>query len=88
MIRITIYILESIDSGKRHVGITNNLPRRLAEHRSKRTKAGQLLGEFRLLHTETFFDYKEARLREKYFKSTTGRRWLNKIYGTGPASGE
>jgi len=78
MMRIIIYVLESIEAGKRYVGITNNLPRRLAEHRSKRTKAGQLLGKFRLLHTESSSNYTEARLREKYFKSSTGRRWLNK----------
>jgi len=86
--RITTYVLESIDSRKRYVGITNNLPQRLAEHGSRRTKAGQLLGKFRLLHAEAFSNYPDARLREKYFKSSTGRRWLNKIYGTEPVSGE
>ncbi len=85
---ITVYVLRSRHDGKRYVGITNDLQRRLAEHRSGNTKAGQLLHEFEVLHTETFSNYTNARLREKYLKSSTGRRWLNEIYGTGPASGE
>ena len=55
---LTVYVLEG--EKKRYVGITNNLDRRLAEHRSGSTKGGQIIGQFRLLHAEereysTFF---------------------------------
>jgi predicted GIY-YIG superfamily endonuclease len=75
-------------SGKRYIGITNDLPRRLKEHRSHRSKAGQLLGRFDVLLTETFPDYKSARVREKFLKSGQGRKWLNDLdAGSEPAGG-
>ena len=82
---VTIYILRSKSSGKRYIGITNDLPRRLREHRSRSTKAGQLLGDFALLHEETYANYSSARERERFLKSGQGRKWLDERYGTGPA---
>ncbi|MBT5903888.1 MAG: hypothetical protein HOH58_17445 [Opitutaceae bacterium] len=46
------------------MGITNDLTRRLAEHRKGKGQSGQWIGEFELLHTEVFTDYIAARLRE------------------------
>jgi len=77
---ITVYVLKG-ETGKRYVGITNDLPRRLSEHCSRRSKAGQLLGEFTVLHTETVPDYKTARVREKFLKSGQGRKWLDALQG-------
>ena len=76
---ITIYVLQGT-SGRRYVGITNNLQRRLKEHESGKTKASHILGEFTLLHTETVSDYKDARQREKYLKSGQGREFLSEKY--------
>ena len=73
---ITLYVLESTGNGKRYVGITNDLERRLSEHRAKCSKGGQILGEFRLLHTEAYPDYGTARSREVFLKSGQGRNWL------------
>ena len=53
---VTLYVLKSLVDGKRYVGVTNNLERRLAEHRRHRSKAGQFLGKFALLHSEQFED--------------------------------
>ena len=75
---ITLYVLKS-ETGKRYVGITNDLSRRLCEHRSKKTKSGQLLKDFYVLHTEEFPDYKQARIREKFLKSGQGRKWLDTL---------
>ncbi|MBW2321046.1 MAG: GIY-YIG nuclease family protein [Deltaproteobacteria bacterium] len=75
---ITVYVLKG-KTGKRYTGITNNFSRRLREHRSLKTKGSELLGDFFVLHTETFSDYKSAREREKFLKSGQGRQWLNKL---------
>jgi putative endonuclease len=83
---ITLYVLKG-KTGKRYVGITNNLSRRLNEHRLKNSKAGQLLDEFSVQHTEDFPDYKSARQREKFLKSGQGRKWLDSWY-SGPAKGK
>ncbi|MGA2915877.1 MAG: GIY-YIG nuclease family protein [Sedimentisphaerales bacterium] len=83
---ITVYVLQG--KNKRYVGITNNLARRLAEHRSGHTKSAQIIGQFKLLHTEEFGDYISARKREKYLKSGQGREFLDKLYpATGSACG-
>jgi putative endonuclease len=73
---ITLYVLKG-KSGKRYVGITKDLPRRLHEHRLKKSKGSQVLDDFFLLRTEEFDDYKAARIREKFLKSGQGRKWLD-----------
>ena len=78
---ITLYVIRSRQKGKRYVGITNDLSRRLAEHGRRESKAGQLLGAFELLWTEEFPDYVLARQREKFPKSGQGRKWLDAQLG-------
>ena len=77
MSEITLYILKSKTVKKRYIGITNNLNRRLKQHSQQGTTVNKLLGDFELVHTETFSNYKEARIREKFFKSGKGREWMN-----------
>ncbi|TAN39638.1 MAG: GIY-YIG nuclease family protein [Nitrospirae bacterium] len=79
--RILVYILRSLSNGKRYIGITNDLNRRLHEHSSGITKGGQVLGRFELLHTEEYAEYSAARNREKFLKSGQGRQWLNITFG-------
>lgn len=84
---ITLYVLKG-DTGKRYVGITNNLDRRLREHRSGCTRGGQIIGSFTLLLTEEYRDYPTARVRERFLKSGQGREWLNQYEReAGSASG-
>jgi predicted GIY-YIG superfamily endonuclease len=73
---VTAYILKG-KRGKRYVGITKKLSRRLQEHRIKATKGGEILGDFLVPRTEEFPDYKTARQREKFLKSGQGRKWLD-----------
>jgi putative endonuclease len=75
---ITVYVLQG--KLKRYIGITNNLERRLAEHRIEKSTVSQIAGEFLLLHTEQFPDYNSARNREKFLKSGKGREFLNSLY--------
>ena len=83
---VTVYVLQG--EKKRYVGITNDPNRRLAEHRSGRTKGSQVIGSFKLIYKEEFPDYVSARKREKFLKSGHGREFLSCLYSaTGPASG-
>ncbi|MBT8349914.1 MAG: GIY-YIG nuclease family protein [Deltaproteobacteria bacterium] len=75
---ITLYVLKG-ENDKRYIGITNDLSRRLKEHFSKRSKGSEVLGQFVVLHTEEYTDYKSARKREKFLKSGQGRKWLNEF---------
>jgi putative endonuclease len=83
---VIVYVLQG--ETKRYVGITNNLDRRLAEHISGHTKSAQVIGQFKLLHTEEFPDHASARKREKFLKSGQGREFPSCLYpATGPAFG-
>jgi len=75
---VTLYVLQG-KAGKRYVGITNDLYRRVTEHRLKKSKSGQFLDDFFVLYTEDFPDYKSARIREKFLKSGKGRKWLDEF---------
>jgi putative endonuclease len=77
--RVTVYVLKGTTNGRRYVGITNDLPRRLREHACGSTRAGRIIGEFEVLHTEVFPDHPAARVRERFLKSGQGRKWLDEL---------
>ncbi len=81
---VTVYVLEG--EKRRYVGITADLPRRLEEHRTA-SHSGKLIGEFRVLHTETYPDYVSARARERFLKGGQGRVWLSESFPKSPEAG-
>ncbi len=74
-----VYVLRSIVDHKRYIGYTNNLERRLKEHNSGHTKSTKLRAPFVVSYEETVSSVIEARAREKYFKTSAGRRFLTSI---------
>ena len=70
-----VYVLQD-ESGALYKGMTNNLKRRLQEHRSKQTKSTIKMNDIKVVYTETCATRPEARAREKYLKSAAGRRFL------------
>ena len=73
-----VYVLESLRSGVRYVGISEDLNRRLKEHNSGKTKFTSGHMPWELLYQEETEDAASARAREKYLKSAAGRRFLDK----------
>ena len=76
----TIYVLKDIH-GKLYKGCTNNLERRLKEHKSGGTVTTSRMTGITVVYKEEFDIFSEARKRELYFKSAAGRKFLNKILG-------
>jgi putative endonuclease len=76
---VTVYVLRSKRSGKRYVGITNDLNPRLREHTSRNTKAGQLVADAEVIYTGQLPDHAAARARERFLKSGQGREWLDEL---------
>jgi putative endonuclease len=65
-----VYILASRIGGTLYVGVTNDLVRRVAEHRQKLTKGfTKKYGVGRLIYFEQFDDAESAIRREKRLKS-------------------
>ena len=78
----TVYILKDTDN-KLYKGITNNIRRRLSEHKRGKTQTTARMKNFELLYKEEYNNFEEARNRELYFKSATGRKFIkNNILGT------
>ncbi|OGN04750.1 MAG: endonuclease [Candidatus Yanofskybacteria bacterium RIFCSPHIGHO2_02_FULL_44_12b] len=71
-----VYILKSGKDGNLYIGLTNNIERRLNEHNRGRNLSTKHRVPFKLLYQERVGSRIEARKREKYFKSGTGREWI------------
>ena len=74
----TVYVLKD-DSDKLYKGLTNNLERRLKEHKSGHTVTTSRMVNLKVIYTESFKDFETARKRELYLKSAAGRRFLKKV---------
>jgi len=73
-----VYVLESSSDGKRYVGMTADLRRRFQKHQTGKNPATAPRRPFSLIYYEAGRSYVDARNREKYFKTTAGRRSLAK----------
>jgi putative endonuclease len=76
---ITLYVIRSITDNFRYVGITNDLERRLKQHSAGLNKSTRLHKPFKLVFSEEYKNYKEARKREIFLKSGVGRKFLNDL---------
>lgn len=72
------YILLSSSKTKTYVGHTNDLKRRLEEHNSGRSTFTNRYKPWSIIYEECHSSENQAILKEKYFKSAAGRRWIKK----------
>ena len=70
------YVIKSIPTGYLYKGHCKNLEVRLKQHNSGMTESIRLRIPFGLVYFETFETREEAIVREKYFKSAAGRKFL------------
>ena len=75
-----VYVLKNEAALKSYVGVTDDLTRRLQEHNSGKHFYTKRYTPWRVIYTEKYATFKEARAREKYFKTTSGRRFLKKVF--------
>jgi putative endonuclease len=76
---IILYVIQSIDKKYRYIGITNNIERRLKQHNNGYNKNTKFYRPFKLILTEKFKNYKDARGREIFLKSGAGRKFLDNL---------
>ena len=74
----TVYVL-SDQEGRLYKGVTNNLVRRLSEHKRGKTRTTAKMVNLSVAYTEDYSDIAIARKRELYFKTAAGRRFLKKV---------
>jgi putative endonuclease len=80
-----IYVLINYSAGRRYVGQTENLTRRLSEHNSKEDSHGRYTakfpGEWNLVYSKSYPTRSEAMKMEKWLKTGIGRKWLDDTIG-------
>ncbi|WP_197525412.1 GIY-YIG nuclease family protein [Pseudobythopirellula maris] len=74
------------EAGRRYVGQTSDLDRRLMQHNGAEPSGpsrytAKFPGIWRLAHSEEFASRSEAMARERWFKSGVGRAWLDEHVG-------
>jgi len=74
-----VYILESKkEDGELYIGYTDNLRKRLKEHNQGLNRSTKPFRPWRLIYYEACLNKEDAKRREKYFKTTQGRRLLKR----------
>jgi len=76
----TVYILLSLKDKRTYVGCTCDFERRFKEHNSGQSKSTKHRVPFRLLFKEEFDTAIEAKKRERWWKSSAGRKELKKYF--------
>ena len=72
------YVIYSDSFQRFYKGHCQHLASRIRDHNSGKTKSIRPFIPFRLVYYEVFDTRKEAMIREKYFKTAAGRRYLKK----------
>ena len=71
-----VYILLSEAKTRTYTGVADDVEKRLKEHNDGKVISSRPYRPYKIVHTESFETLREARQKEKFYKSTTGRRRL------------
>lgn len=71
-----VYCIESIKSGDLYFGYTNDLRRRFREHNQKLNFSTKHNTPWKIIYYEACLNEIDAKRREKYLKTTQGRRMM------------
>ena len=78
-----VYVLRSQKTGKRYVGSTGQLEKRLETHNRGKVRATKGSRPWVLVYREEFATNAEARKREASLKTGKGRAELDRLLGIG-----
>lgn len=73
-----IYCLESETYDELYFGFTNDLKHRLKEHNQKLNFSTKRYTPWKLIYYEACLNEDDAKRREKYLKTSTGRRMFRR----------
>jgi len=71
-----VYILKSKKDKKHYIGFTKNLNERLKQHNEGKVISTKYRKPLELVYYEVSFNKDDALYREKYLKTTYGRRYI------------
>ncbi|MFC2124324.1 GIY-YIG nuclease family protein [Bacteroidota bacterium] len=70
------YVLYSIKDLKFYIGYSTNIQERIKDHNAGKTKNTAPRRPFQLIFCEFYFSKRNAQRREKYLKTTAGKKAL------------
>ena len=71
-----VYVLQSVKDSKFYTGFTQDLDKRLSEHNSGKVNSTKYRIPLELVYFEASKDIQDATHREKYLKTTYGKRYI------------
>ncbi|MBC8147282.1 MAG: GIY-YIG nuclease family protein [Bacteroidetes bacterium] len=71
-----VYVLRSLKDKNFYTGYTENLDRRFEEHNSGKVASTKYRTPFEIVYFEASYNINDALHREKYLKSTYGKRYI------------
>jgi len=71
-----VYVLQSEKDEKFYTGFTRGLAKRIEEHNSGVSKATNYRMPLKLVYYEFSLNHKDAMKRERYLKTTWGKRYI------------
>jgi putative endonuclease len=71
-----LYVLESKKDSRMYTGYTSDLKSRLEQHNSGKVISTQYRRPFKIIYYEACLTKEDALHREKYLKTTYGKRFL------------
>jgi len=71
-----VYVLRSLQDGTHYTGFTGDLRQRLEEHNAGKVTSTKDRKPFELVYYEASRNQKDALHRERYLKSTYGKRYI------------
>tara|TARA_B100000315_G_C14566491_1_gene583239 strand:+ start:62 stop:343 length:282 start_codon:yes stop_codon:yes gene_type:complete len=74
-----VYILLNEAKTRTYTGVTDDVNKRLRDHNAGKVKSSRPYRPYKIIHSESFATLSEARQKEKFYKTTTGRRRLREI---------
>jgi len=74
-----VYVLKSIKDNGLYVGLSSNIGKCLKDHNAGYVRSTKGRRPFVLIYKEECFTQKDARAREKFLKSGTGREFLHQL---------
>ncbi len=74
-----VYILLNEAKTRTYTGVADDVSKRLTLHNAGRVKSSRPYRPYYVIHTEGFETLKQARQKEKFYKSTTGRRRIKEM---------
>ena len=74
-----VYVLLNKLMTRTYTGVANDVHKRLKEHNNGEVVSSRPYRPYEIVHVEPFATSIEAKLKERFYKTTTGRRQLKKL---------